>query len=103
MCLIVGNPCPNLDSFQFSRMSIPPYTFPTVSLPGPVSSGGGTRRSTMGGVPPRVLGQDFWIAARSSLILENMLNVLLKSNVHKFVHSKTFLCIVVLFFFLASF
>ena len=51
--LLVLKPWPNRLSFQFSRMSIPPYTFPTVNFPGPVSSGGGTRRSTIGGVPEK--------------------------------------------------
>ena len=51
--LLVLKPWPKRLSFQFSKMSIPPYTLPTVNFPGPVSSGGGTRRSTIGGVPEK--------------------------------------------------
>ena len=55
---------PNLVSFQFSRMSIPPKIFPTVNLLGPVSTGGGTNKSSF---PSRfVKGQDLPMAWRSS-------------------------------------
>ena len=55
---------PNLVSFQFSRMSMPPKIFPTVSLLGPVSTGGGTSKSSL----PSLLvnGHDLPMAWRSS-------------------------------------